>query len=185
MLPELTKTTTDTEKLVAYLQDTSGKAMLSPVLQEKLQMVNTASDLMQAYRSRLKVYPMLMRKYNIKRSRAYELIEIALEIYAIHSQQKSREFYIDIVIEEIRKTKEMAVLKRDPRAANSADKNLMDVIDKFFGNEEVNDYENMLPVQVVAVFNPETTGTKLPENWQAEVEKLKAAKNKTIDISHE
>jgi hypothetical protein len=129
---------------------------------------------------------MLMRKYSIKRTSAYELIQIALEIYAIHSQQKSRDFYIDIAIEEVRKTKEIAVLKRDARSANAADKNLIEIIDKFFGNEEVNDFEKMLPVQVVAVFNPETTGTKLPENWQAEVEKLKAAKKattQTIEIS--
>jgi len=184
MVAELQRNTTDTDLIIQYLRDETPKKQLSPTLAEKLKRINTAADLMQEHRSRLKAYPILCKRFDISRTQAYALIDSALEIYSIRTQQRSRDFYVDLLLEEIRKTKEVAIRRRDPRAAAQADRNLHNAIKEFFGDEEVNIYDQMLPVQVIAIFQPELTGTHLPDDWEAQLEKLKQKKGKkTIDIT--
>jgi hypothetical protein len=180
---ELARNTTDTEKIIAYLQDETGKVRLSTTLERKLAMIDTAADLMKQHRSRLKVYPILMRRYKLEKRRAYQIIDQALDVYSFRAQGRSKEFYVDLLLEEIRKSKEVAVSRRDARAANQADKNMLDVVYKFFGDEEVNQFEEMLPVQVIALYQPDLTGVRLPDNWQEQVEQLKKSKRQVIDIS--
>jgi len=158
-LPSTLTTKSESDHIISYLVNENQRTKISKKLEEKLERYEYCRDLLKQYGSRTKVVPIMRKKYNLSRSQAVSDIEETQYIFGATSKH-NREFWVDILIGEIMKTKTFAISKRDARAAATADKNMIYVIEKFMGDDGVPAFENLQPVNVLLGFFPEQVNSQ-------------------------
>ncbi|UZR95939.1 hypothetical protein [Chondrinema litorale] len=174
-------TKTDSDLIIEYLV-TDQAAELSPKLEEKLKRYQQIADLIHQYGSRNKVVPMAMKMFGIKRTQAHQDFFETQKIFGSRVNL-NREFWIDVVLGQIMKTKDMAIKRKDSRAAAQADKNLVTAVEKLLGDKDTMSFDQIQPVNILMGFFPETT--KVNQLSEQEIEQAYKQLSKTkrkIDI---
>jgi hypothetical protein len=147
--------------------------------EERLKRYETCVDLIKQYGSRNKVVPVLMKRYQITRRQAYRDFAATQNLFGA-TYNHEREFWIDIVLGEIQKTKSLAIMKKDGRAAAMADKNMLYTIERLMGDKEKLPFEEIQPAQILMGFFPENVNVEKmsEEDIEAAFKRLSKPKRK-------
>lgn len=115
-----------------------------------------------------KVAPMMVREFGYSLNTAYRDIRDTFMIFNVLSSQsyKGRDFMIDIVMGRIMKNEELARGKEDYKSAAQFTKQMIDVIEKFYGGYEAKQYDSLQPPNILLGWYPEQFKTKLPADWE-------------------
>lgn len=169
----------DADHINEYLM--GREAQLTAALEEKLKRLQIVADLLAKHGQRI-VVTKLMRLWPTECSQAtaYRLIEEAQDVFTPKVLHE-RGFYVDNLLNDVRQTRAMAVAALDLKTMAACDKNIATIIEKFMGTNEALPIDKLQPPRMLFAFTPELAGQPLPDNWQAEVERLKK-KRKTVGV---
>ncbi len=163
----------DPDKIIDYLiHPNDQKYELTPALQDKLDKMRDCRDLIKKHGSRVTVVPILMTEFNVSHSEAVRIYSETLEVFNATSSTSGRDFYVDMLLGFMIETRNKAYIKQDYNAAARSEKNMLDLISQFMGNEDAKIYETIQPPDILYEFNPELLGVKLPEDLDKQIEKL-------------
>lgn len=175
-------THTDTDKIIAFLQDNSGNVKLSKKLEEKLERFYRCSALIKQYGSRLKVCPMLEKEFGISKAQAYRDFSDTQQVFG-ESSKGSREFWLDIILGMMMETRKRAKDAGDNKTAAAVEKNMVSAVKDLLGDKENDAYENLQPVNIMMGFFPETLKTELPDDLEDQIKNLlKPKRNSNLNI---
>lgn len=178
----LSTRTTDDDKLIAYLRGKLDRTDLSPKLQEKVDMMHQAYDLIRKHQSRVAVIPMMMAliKTNgspISQSTAYRLFEECQRLFG-ESSILNQQFWVDVEMGAIEEDIKLAREMKDLKALASLRKIKQEYILKAMGSGDALFYERIQPPQIEVNFFPRSMEVKLPKD--KELSKLVSEKLKQI-----
>lgn len=163
---------TDLDKIIAARQDKTNSIQLTPALQRKLDMLEHCDDLIRMYVDRRKVITMLQKRFELSRERAIQLHRETITMYGT-MRSVDKQYFIDLLLNEVMSTKDMARKKYDVKAMASCDANLIKIAERLLPDDDKKLYEDFeLPV-IEAGFFPELLNVEIPENLDEIVEKLK------------
>lgn len=179
---------TDVEMLATYLLRRDTNVTLSVSLQEKLARLEICRDLIRKYRSKYKVVPEMANiewtrlsgeKYKLSKQQAYRDFDETVELFnTAASQGNSLDFYVDLLLGDIQQTREKAFAKGDYKTVAMCERNVIDVLKNFFGGQEARLYDNLQPPVIITNFSPESTGIKIPDDWEGQVKRILAKKKR-------
>lgn len=150
--------TNDKKAIVSYyLSEEKETILLSEYQTFLVKCLDYVKDCLREERTRKKVIDTLKKEFECKHSLSYELYDFGLEVFDI------RKIRIENTFEEIKHTKELALLKQDFRSAAQCDKNRIEAIVKFHGDNEAATYDSLQPVDVEIGFFPALLNTHLPD----------------------
>ncbi|RNI27653.1 hypothetical protein EFA69_16170 [Rufibacter immobilis] len=173
-------TQTDADVLIEHLY--KGKGTLTPALEEKLDRLQSCLELTRKYGSRLKVIPMLVKKYNRDGKKysahtAQEDFDDCQEVFGAGTQT-NRMFWFDIVLGMMMDTRNAILATRNYKAASLVEVRMLNAIKDFIGDNEAYPVDKLQPQNVEVGFFPELLNVKLPDNLEEQLKKLKEAKKR-------
>lgn len=127
---------------------------LSQALMEKLEKIEYCKELIAGDKFVAEIVSELQEQFGLKQRQAYKIYRETEIVYP------PRDIKIESLFVEIRRTKELAILQQDPRAAAASDRNYAQAIEKFYGDKEENVYRELQPVAVEIGEFPEQTVSK-------------------------
>lgn len=189
---ELSLRNIDLQCVVDYYQGKLERTQLTPQLADYVQKMDFCAELTKDYLSRLRVVPILMKTYGISMPTARMLFERTQMILGeAQSVSLSQPFHVDILLGNIGDLYRKALSKGDYRSAAAALKLQKETIKELMGNGDASRYERFVMAPITIGFFPEKFKNSLPDNLDAEIEKIKAAKKrkhfgqKVQDIGYE
>lgn len=172
-------TPTDVDLILHHLSDKSGESKLPEDLKKKLDRLHFCADLIRQHGSRLKVVPILRKKYDISQRQAYQDFQDTQEIFG-STPPSSKDFWVDILLGFIMETRHAAFQKKDFRAVTAAEKNLFNTIAEFFKGDQI-PYDKIQPPPILLGFFPELSNVQIPADLDDQVKKLVAEKKIQIE----
>lgn len=166
-----------------------GKGNLSDKQKEKLNNCIKCAELIRQYGSRQKVVPMLQNMVKIgekmiSQREAYLLFDDTQHIFNV-SQKDRRDFHLDILLGDIKETRQKAIAAKDFKTAAACDKNYKDLIADFYGTEETPDYSKIQPVPIFLGMYPELLKTIIPEDLEKKVRELMTVKKRALESGYD
>ncbi|PRY90578.1 hypothetical protein [Mongoliibacter ruber] len=164
---------TDEEKIVLHLQGKYPNSKLTPALEEKLNRLKRASELISKYGGAKKVIPILQEIYGISFSTANRLYKGAQDAFG-DITHFNRPYHVDIYINKILEGINLAKDSGDFRSYAALLKEYKEAIKEFMGTNEDELYRRIVIPPFVVGFFPEELKTKLPPqaSLDARIKKL-------------
>lgn len=168
---------TDIEKIILHLRGELPNTKLSPALEEKLRRLKRTAELIEKYGGLKKVAPILQELYEISFSTARRLYIEAQEAFGAVTHF-NRQFHVDTYIQMLLEGANLAKNNGDFRSYSTLMDRYREAIEKFMGTTDEDMYRQIqIPAFQVGFF-PEVLKTKLPQNLEARIAKLREQKEK-------
>ncbi|MFY0628695.1 MAG: hypothetical protein JXR07_20550 [Reichenbachiella sp.] len=183
--------TTDEDKIVMYLQGKLKRTELSKKMEEKLNRYNHCADLIKKYGSRLKVVPMMVKKFNLPETsysepQAYKDFNATQQIFGT-TQQHNQQFWVDILLGQIMQNMKKARKAGDYKSVAAFTREMRTTIKELMGTADVIPYEKLVPPVPVVGFFPDSLNVNVPSDLDYQIELLKKSKISRVvqDIDYE
>lgn len=174
---------TDTEVVMRYLLglDSTNLTATQKLILKRAQ---GCKDLVYEYGpDKAKVIRLHARLQQISEETAMQDYQNMLFFFNVQ-KESPRNFWIDFAISSITKNIAEARAAKDFMAVSRENKNMLQLIEKFFGQEEKPDYSKLQPLNIIMGFFPEMTGVELPaskKELQAVIRNLEMIKKKDFN----
>lgn len=168
---------TDTETLREYVAGLlKGDFVLSDELQAKFDKIDFCRKQIEKNKAKYLIVKELQTEFSISHVAAYAIYRETDEVFDI------REILIQKLRERTQIAFEAAKTKQDTLGMNKAIENEMKMIEKFYGDKETNDLENLQPVDVTIGHYPELMNKEVvnPVLLKARIQKLLQKREKEI-----
>lgn len=163
---------TDVEKIILHLRGELPHTKMSPALEEKLRRLKRASELIEKYGGMKKVIPVLQELYDISFATARRLYIEAQEAFGAVTHF-NRQFHIDTYIQMLLEGANLAKNAGDYRSYSTMMDRYKDAIKEFMGTTDEEMYKQIQIPPFQVGFFPEVLKTKLPNNLEARIAKLR------------
>jgi hypothetical protein len=163
---------TDVEKIILHLRGELPNTKLSPALEEKMRRLKRASELIEKYGGMKKVIPVLQELYDISFATARRLYIEAQEAYGAVTHF-NKQFHIDTYIQMLLEGANQAKAAGDFRSYSTMMDRYKDAIKEFMGTTDEEMYKQIQIPPFQVGFFPEVLKTKLPNNLEARIAKLR------------
>ncbi len=181
----MTTKTTDNEKLIWYLQGKLKRTDISKKLEEKLSRFNHCADYIKKYGSRLKVVPMMEKKFGLSTAQAYRDYNDTQQVFAT-TEQNNQAFWVDMLLGDIRQALKAARKDEDHKAVAALIKTMKETIKELLGDASAAIYDDLVPPVPVLGFFPEELKVPMPDDLQEQLKRFKVKKKtNTIDVEFE
>ncbi|MEH0153729.1 hypothetical protein V6R21_19975 [Limibacter armeniacum] len=189
-MPKIVYKGTDKDAILAFLTGKIPEEQLPDAAKLKLERIIFADDLIRKHFSMSKVLPILQRVVKLKklaksysRTSAFRDYQDAQEIFG-SMVKMDRNYHVSILMENIKQTRDMAVVDEDLKTMATCDANLTKLIEKFMGDKETVDPEQLQPPKPLLVFDPALLGKKLPDDQELmrQLKELKRVPKLDADI---
>lgn len=171
----MAKALTDIDQLLAYYFDKSERSDLDDRLREKLVRLEFAQDLFREWGDKAKVVRLVMAKYQLQKSQAYQLVLEAQQLFAITNRNEKefvRALLHDWSVRLLSKCYAQNKLKE--AAAIIAQMVKIHGLDR--DDPELPDFGNLQPVPVLLAFQPELLGVPLPDDLDEQLQRIMSRK---------
>jgi len=159
---------TDTDVIMRWLLGID-KTNLNASQKLLLKRAQSCKDLVYEYGpDKTKIIKLHAKLQNISEETAKSDYENMLYFYNVQ-KESPRNFWIDFALSSITKNINEARKANDFATVSKENKNMIVLIEKFFGTEEKPDYSKLQPPDIILGFWPESTGIVLPEGRKLEV----------------
>jgi hypothetical protein len=158
-MKELPNIASDSDVIIRYLHGKEN--VLNAVQQLKLKRWASCKQTIFDHVDKMKVIKYHARDWNISEETAIADYEATLLVFNTKGVQL-REFWIEFALSSINRNITEARASKDFATVAKENKNILLLIEKFFGNEEKPDYSKLQPVDITIGFFPDLTGIKLP-----------------------
>lgn len=163
---------TDVEKIILHLRGELPHSKLSPALEEKLKRLKRTAELIEKYGGMKKVIPVLQELYEISFATARRLYIEAQEAFGAVTHF-NRQFHVDTYIQMLVEGANLAKNAGDYRSYSALMDRYKDAIKDFMGTTDEEMYKQIQIPPFQVGFFPEILKTKLPQNLEARIAKLK------------
>lgn len=168
---------TDVEKIILHLRGELPHTKLSPALEEKLRRLKRTAELIEKYGGMKKVIPVLQELYEISFATARRLYIEAQEAFGAVTHF-NRQFHVDTYIQMLVEGANLAKNAGDYRSYSALMDRYKDAIREFMGTTDEEMYRQIQIPPFQVGFFPEVLKTKLPQNLEARIAKLKEERAK-------
>ena len=163
---------TELDKLVAFLQDTTGTITLSPAQQTKLERLDFCDNLLRKYNnSTAKVQPMLIKKFKVSKRTATNIIHECRSVFN-EVGKVNKEYWRIYLAEKIAEMMDKCYKNKEYAAAAQFQKNLIKTIG--LDKEDLNlpDWSAIQRTPILAVCDPVMVGLDPIPNLQKRINEL-------------
>ncbi len=166
----------DRDQVIRYLTDDNNQVTLGAKLQEKLLRWSTARNIYFRIKSRRKTITALTKEFGISEATAYSDFKDMMYVFGEAPGVKDRNLHREMMMEQLRETRRIALAKRDVRGLNANDGLMMKLLGLDRDQAEQLDPSSFRFHQNIILFTPEQMGVNpaKPE----EIEK------KVMDLIH-
>lgn len=169
------KPLTDIDQLLAYYFDKSDRSQLDERLREKLGKLEFAQDLFREWGDKSKVVKLVMAKYQVQKSQAYQLVQEAQQLFAI-TNRNEKEFVRALLHDWSLKLLSKCVSQNKLKEAAAIIAQMVKIHGLDRDDPEVPDFSQLQPVPVHVAFQPELLGVPLPDDLEAQLQKIMSRK---------
>ncbi|MBA4304607.1 MAG: hypothetical protein C0424_10320 [Sphingobacteriaceae bacterium] len=170
----MAKPQTDVDRILAWYFDRENNE-LDPRLKEKLLRLEFAADQFREWSDKSKTVRLVMAKYDLQKSQAYQLVTEAMQLFAMTNRQDKefiRALLHDIGMKIMQKAYSAGKLKE--AAAMFAQLIKIHGLDR--EDVELPDFSQLQPVPISIGNFPELLNVPLPDNLEEELAKVLAKK---------
>lgn len=153
--PEIVTTQTPSERLVELINQNKKNFLLTEKAEETLTLMRVTRSLFVEYTSRGKVVEKLIEKEGVSERKAWRLVDITPKLFSTVYRESTREFHVDILLEQIQETRRLALATQDWRTVAACDKNYAQVIKDFLGDSRQLKPEDLVLPDIEIGFHPE------------------------------
>ncbi len=153
--PEIITTHTPDEKLLELISSNKKSFLLTEKAEETLMLMRLTRTLFVRYTSRAKVVTKLVDEHDIPERKAWRLVDITPRLFSTVYRESTREFHVDILLEQIQQTRTLAVASQDWKTVSSCDRNYAQAIKDFLGDSQQLKPEDLVLPDVEIGFHPE------------------------------
>lgn len=166
---------TDLDQILAYFFDKTGRIELDDRLREKLGRLEFAHDLFREWADKAKVVRLVMQKYGLQKSQAYQLVNEAMQLFAVNQRQE-KEFVRALLSEWSVKLLQKCYAQNKLKEAAAIVGQLVKIHGLDREDADLPDFSDLQPVQVHLGFFPELLGVPLPDDLDEQLQKIMAKK---------
>lgn len=166
----MAKIITDVDRILAWYFDRENNE-LDERLKEKLLRLEFAADQFREWSDKAKTVRLVMAKFQLQKSQAYQLVTEAMQLFAMTNRQDKefvRALLHDIGMKIMQKAYTQGKLKE--AAAMFAQLVKIHALDR--EDAEVPDFETLQPVPITIGNFPELLGVPLPEDVDLQIQKI-------------
>ncbi|WP_304234784.1 hypothetical protein [Jiulongibacter sediminis] len=153
--PEIVTIQTPTERLVELINQNKKKFLMTEKAEDTVTLMRLTRALFVKYSSRGKVVDKLIEDHDIHERKAWRLVDITPRLFTTVYREMSREFHVDILLENIQETRRLAIATQDWKTASSCDRNYAQAIKDFLGDSKQLKPEDLVLPDIEIGFHPE------------------------------
>jgi hypothetical protein len=185
---------TELDELTEIILSNRKDFLISSSVEHQIKMMHKCRDLYVKYGSRIKVVKKLTAEHGMSESWAWKLVDITPKLFSLTLQSITRDFHVDILLQEIAETRQIAKDNGDAKTMAMCDANKDKLIEKYMGTKELIDQEKLHLPDVELGFYPPQLFEKVPDIGSDELKAIEAAFRRkkhrkeamnAIDIDHE
>lgn len=148
---------TDTDKLIAYLQnrtsENGAKIKLTKPEESKLRMLLKCDELIYEYTVRQKVVPMLMNEFRIGYRTALDIFNQTQFIFG-KSSPRTKNYWLDVVLSRMEENRQRCIDADDLKTLQKVDRDIAEIVGKYWTEEDMQDTQNIQRAPVLMSGDP-------------------------------
>ena len=148
-------TTHSADKLTELILSDKKNFLLTEKVEDMLALMRLTRNLYCEFGSRSKVVSELVENHSVKEYKAWKLVDLTPRLFSTVYRETSREFHVDIHLEKIEETRELAKKAEDFKTMAICDSNRAHAIEKFLGSAQQLKPEDLILPDVEIGFHPE------------------------------
>lgn len=169
------KPITDVDRILAWYFDRENNE-LEPRLKEKLLRLEFAADQFREWSDKNKTVRLVMAKFELQKSQAYQLVTEAMQLFAMTNRQ-DKEFIRALLHDIGMKIMQKAYTHGKLKEAAAMFAQLIKIHGLDREDAELPDFSQLQPVPITIGTFPELLGVPLPDDLDAQLAKIIAKKS--------